>query len=87
MTVQTAQISVRVLFPRDFPQEHLREGDQTIPLEEMLMENDNPANLSDQTMRLRVARFYDISEDALRNFQVTRPTDTSILVAPKTTFG
>lgn len=81
------QVQVRVLFPTDFQRVELREQDNLIPLTEMLLEDDNPADLSDQTMRLRVARMYDFEPDLIASWFVTRPETGNITVAPKPSFG
>lgn len=63
-----------------------RDRRQEIPLAE-LMPGQDPARLSDEALKARVAEWWEVAPEAIKPLVVTRPTATSILLTEAPNFG
>jgi len=64
-----------------------REGDRTFAFSEIATDNDDPATISDEEIKQRVARYLDQDVNQYESLIVTRPRTGNILIAPKPVYG
>ena len=59
----------------------LPDGQREFPFSDLALEGDNPATIADDTLKLRVERWLDLSPGTLdRNYKVARPSTGNIMI-------